>query len=143
MSENDREREWIQKNNHIQELKVKRLIRICWMKSRAESRYWNEFYQYEQWLINHDLQNWSKCYSLIHQMGGEYLIELNGYIEMMKRYKKNVVKVKVSRLIQYLSNIITLHAICWEILSLYYRMELIVILNHYCLGYWHSMKRKE
>ena len=36
---------------------------------------------------------------MTHQMGDEYLIGLCGYIEMMKkRYKKNSVKVKVSRL---------------------------------------------
>ena len=55
-------------NNHIKELKVKRLIWICWMKSRTESRYWNEFYHYEQWLIDNGLLSSSKCYSLTDQM---------------------------------------------------------------------------
>ena len=88
-------------NNHIKELKVKRLIWICWMKSRTEYRYWSEFYHYEQWLIDNGLLSSSKCYSLTDQMCDEYLIGLNGYIEMMKkRYKKNTVRSKVSRLIQ-------------------------------------------
>ena len=88
-------------NNHIKELKVKRLIWICWMKSKTESRYWNEFYHYEQWLIDNGLLSSSNCYSLTDQMCDEYLIGLNGYIEMMKkRYKKNTMRSKVSRLIQ-------------------------------------------
>ena len=88
-------------NNCIKELKVKRLIWICWMKSKTESRYWNEFYHYEQWLIDNGLLSSSNCYSLTGQMCDEYLIGLNGYIEMMKkRYKKNTVRSKVSRLIQ-------------------------------------------
>ena len=88
-------------NDHIKELKVKRLIWICWMKSKTESRYWNEFYHYEQWLIDNGLLSSSNCYSLTGQMCDEYLIGLNGYIEMMKkRYKKNTVRSKVSRLIQ-------------------------------------------
>ena len=71
------------------------------MKSRTESRYWNVFYQYEQWLIDHDLLSSNKCYCLTKQMSEEYLIGLNGYIEMMnKRYKKNTVRVKVSHLFQ-------------------------------------------
>ena len=71
------------------------------MKSRTEYRYWNEFYHYEQWLIDNGLLSSSKCYSLTDQMCDEYLIGLNGYIEMMKkRYKKNTVRSKVSRLIQ-------------------------------------------
>ena len=71
------------------------------MKSRTESRYWNEFYHYEQWLIDNGLLSSSNCYSLTGQMCDEYLIGLNGYIEMMKkRYKKNTVRSKVSRLIQ-------------------------------------------
>ena len=71
------------------------------MKSRTESRYWSEFYHYEQWLIDNGLLSSSKCYSLTDQMCDEYLIGLNGYIEMMKkRYKKNTMRSKVSRLIQ-------------------------------------------
>ncbi len=71
------------------------------MKSRTESRYWNEFYHYEQWLVDNGLLGSRKCYSLTYQMCDEYLIGLNGYIEMMKkRYKKNTVRSKVSRLIQ-------------------------------------------
>ena len=71
------------------------------IKSRTEYRYWNEFYHYEQWLIDNGLLSSSKCYSLTDQMCDEYLIGLNGYIEMMKkRYKKNTVRSKVSRLIQ-------------------------------------------
>ena len=71
------------------------------MKSRTEYRYWNEFYHYEQWLIDNGLLSSSNCYSLTDQMCDEYLIGLNGYIEMMKkRYKKNTVRSKVSQLIQ-------------------------------------------
>ena len=71
------------------------------MKSRTESRYWNEFYHYEQWLVDNGLLGSRKCYSLTYQMCDEYLIGLNGYIEMKKkRYKKNTVRSKVSRLIQ-------------------------------------------
>ena len=92
-------------NNCIKELKVKRLIWICWMKSRTEYRYWNEFYHYEQWLIDNGLLSSSKCYSLTDQMCDEYLIGLNGYIEMMKnRYKKNTVRSKISQLIQCFRN---------------------------------------
>ena len=88
-------------NNHIKELKVKRLIWICWMKSRTESRYWNEFYHYEQWLIDNGLLSSSKCYSLTDQMCDEYLIGLSEYVLIMrKRYKWNTVRSKVSRLIQ-------------------------------------------
>ena len=77
------------------------------MKSRTESRYWNVFYQYEQWLIDHDLLSSNKCYCLTKQMSEEYLIGLNGYIEMMnKRYKKNTVRVKASRLIQCMKNMV-------------------------------------
>ena len=71
------------------------------MKSRTEYRYWNEFNQYEHWLIDNDLLNSRECYCLTHKICDEYLIGLNGYIEMMKkRYKKNTVRSKVSRLIQ-------------------------------------------
>ena len=70
------------------------------MKSRTESRYWNEFYQYEHWLIDNGVLNSSKCYCLTHKIC-EYLIGLSEYVLIMKkRYKRNTVKSKVSRLIQ-------------------------------------------
>ena len=34
------------------------------MKSRTEYRYWNEFNQYEHWLIDNDLLNSRECYCL-------------------------------------------------------------------------------
>ena len=71
------------------------------MKSKTECRYWSEFYHYEQWLIDNDLLSSSKCFSLTHQIGDEYLIGLSRYVlSLKKRFKKNTVRVKVSRLIQ-------------------------------------------
>ena len=71
------------------------------MKSRTESRYWIEFYHYEQWLIDNDLLNSRECYCLTHKICDEYLIGLSEYVLIMKkRYKRNTVKSKVSRLIQ-------------------------------------------
>ena len=71
------------------------------MKSTTECRYWSEFYHYEQWLIDNDLLSSSSCFSLTHQIGDEYLIGLSRYVlSLKKRFKKNTVRVKVSRLIQ-------------------------------------------
>ena len=85
--------------NSIKELKRQNCL--CWMKSTTECRYWSEFYHYEQWLIDNDLLNSSSCYSMTHQMGDEYLIGLSRYVlSLKKRFKKNTVRVKVSRLIQ-------------------------------------------
>ncbi len=71
------------------------------MKSRTEYRYWNEFNQYEHWLIDNDLLNSRECYCLTHKICDEYLIGLSEYVLIMKkRYKRNTVRSKVSRLIQ-------------------------------------------
>ena len=71
------------------------------MKIVTESRYWCEFNQYEQWLINQDRLSSRDCYSVTHKMSEEYLIELSRYVlTMKKRFKRNTVKTKVSRLIQ-------------------------------------------
>ena len=71
------------------------------MKSRTEYRYWNEFNQYEHWLIDNDLLNSRECYCLTHKICDEYLIGLSEYVLIMrKRYKWNTVRSKVSRLIQ-------------------------------------------
>ena len=71
------------------------------MKSKTECRYWSEFYHYEQWLIDNDLLSSSSCFSLTHHIGDEYLIGLSRYVLLLKkRFKKNTVRVKVSRLIQ-------------------------------------------
>ena len=71
------------------------------MKSRTEYRYWNEFNQYEHWLIDNGVLNSSKCYCLTHKICDEYLIGLSEYVLIMrKRYKWNTVRSKVSRLIQ-------------------------------------------
>ena len=71
------------------------------LKSRTKSRYWNESYHYEQWLINHDILTARECYSINDEMGCEYLIGLSGYVQTLrKRYKTNTVNSKVSRLIQ-------------------------------------------
>ena len=84
------------------------------MKSTTECRYWNEFYHYEQWLIDNDLLSSNSCYSMTHQMGDEYLIGLCGYIEMMKkRYKKNTMRVKVSRLFTCMRKTMNNNMIIW------------------------------
>ena len=44
------------------------------MKSRTEYRYWNEFNQYEHWLIDNDLLNSRECYCLTHKICDEYVV---------------------------------------------------------------------
>ena len=57
--------------------------------------------KYEHWLIDNGVLNSSKCYCLTHKICDEYLIGLSEYVLIMKkRYKRNTVKSKVSRLIQ-------------------------------------------
>ena len=71
------------------------------MKTVTESRYWYEFNQYEQWLINHDRLSSRDSYSVTHKICDEHLIGLSGYVlTIKKQFKRNTVKSKVSRLIQ-------------------------------------------
>ena len=78
------------------------------MKEKTEFRYWMEFYYYEQWLVDNNLLCSSTCYSLTNKMDDEYLTGLSGYVQMMKKkYKKNTVRVKVSRLIQCLRRMVS------------------------------------
>ena len=78
------------------------------MKAKTEFRYWMEFYYYEQWLVDNNLLCSNTCYSLTNKMDDEYLTGLSGYVQMMKKkYKKNTVRVKVSRLIQCLRRMVS------------------------------------
>ena len=43
------------------------------------------------------------------RMGDEYLTGLKKYVEMMKRYKENTVRAKVSRLTQCLKSVLSGH----------------------------------
>ena len=78
------------------------------MKSRTESRYWSEFRYYEQWLIDNGLLNSKECYCLTHKICDEYLIGLSEYVLIMKKkYKRNTVRSKVSRLIQCFRSVVS------------------------------------
>ena len=69
-----------------------------------------DFYHYEQWLIDNDYVSSRECYSMTKRMGDEYLNGLSEYIKMMmKRYKENTVRVKVSRLTRCLKSVLSGH----------------------------------
>ena len=78
------------------------------MKSRTECRYWTEFYHYEQWLIDNDYVSSRDCYSMTKRICDEYLTGLSEYVQLMKKYKENTVRVKVSRLALFLKSVLNM-----------------------------------
>ena len=80
------------------------------MNLQTYSRYWMEFYQYEQWLIDNNVVSSRQCYSQTHRIDEIYFKKLYLYARDIKeRYKESTVKSKLSRLIQ-----------CMKVMNSYY-----------------------